>query len=161
MDIEIRQASLLDLPKIKDLFVNTVQECCSDDYDERQIEVWCDAVNHEERWEDAIKKQYFLLACRGEELLGFTSLEKTNLKIKGYLDFMFVHAAHQRKGIAKRLLNEVKLKAKSLGFKLIETDVSITAFEFFERNGFFKLRKNLNTKDNGVDLINYRMTKIL
>lgn len=161
MDIEIRKARLLDLPEIKDLFVNTVQESCADDYSEQEIEVWCDAVNHEERWEDAVKKQYFILACSDKELLGFTSLEKTDLRNKGYLDFMFVHPAHQRKGIAKRLLEEVKNKAKSLGFKHLESDVSITAFKFFEKNGFFEQRKNLNTKDNGVDLINYRMTTIL
>ncbi|AWV97272.1 GNAT family N-acetyltransferase [Arcticibacterium luteifluviistationis] len=161
MEIEIRQACFSDLPDIKDLFVNTVKTCCSMYYNEREIEVWSEAVNNEERWESAVEDQFFILACQNEEVLGFASLEKTKLKNKGYLDFMFVHAEHQRKGIAKRLLNVIKDEARSRGLTLIESDVSKSAFTFFKNNGFLSFKKKSNIIGEGINLVNYRMTKSL
>lgn len=161
MDIEIRLATVLDLPEIKALFVNAVRSSCAKDYEPLEIDAWCESVNSIERWETAVKEQHFLLACSGDEILGFGSLKSAALVDKGYLDFMYVHSEFQSKGIAKSLLKEIEAEAEIRKIEIIDSDVSITALPFFEKNGFKKIRRNINRKGSGIDLVNYRMTKNL
>jgi putative acetyltransferase len=88
-----------------------------------------------------------------EEIVGFASVTPT-----GYLDFMFVHHAHQGKGIAKLLLQQIEQTAQHLKIDELTTHASITAKPFFEKEGF-EVVKQQTVNVRSVDLINFVMQK--
>lgn len=66
-----------------------------------------------------------LVACINHQIVGFADMDKT-----GYLDHLYVHKDHQRKGIASALCDALEKQSKALGF---ETHSSITACRFLKK----------------------------
>lgn len=111
-DIKIRRALPEDLKGARLLYIDTVTNINSKDYDENQIRAWIkpwfESDTTTRDWitfADKIIEQYFIVAVIDETIAGFASLEDN-----GYLDFMYVHKDFQRHGAAKKLLNELKRK---------------------------------------------------
>lgn len=152
MKLKIREASLQDLPELTSLFVDTIHGVCHKDYDLKQREVWAASVQKTERWEKAIKEQYFLVAETDGNILGFASLLDDY-----YIDFMYVHAKFQREGIASKLFEELLKEGVRKGTKKLFSDVSITARPFFGKRGFKVIRKNSITIDQ-VEISNFHMS---
>ena len=148
----IRQANIDDLEDILNLFVETIKHTCRNDYTEEQIEVWTSSAHNIERWENKILAQYFIIAEINKEIAGFGSLENEN-----YIDLMYVHKDHLRKGIANRILDALMNRAQEYGKNILSSDVSKTARPFFERNGFTVIKEN-EFDMNGVLISNYLMT---
>ena len=151
--IHIRQAVLDDLPEILTLFVGTIQHTCQNDYNAEQIAAWTASVDNKSRWQDALADQYFLVAEIDNKLVGFSSLEHGN-----YLDFMYVHYAYERRGIAHTLYQAIETEARRLGSTFITAYVSKTARSFFEKQGFKVVKENKNLI-RSIELINYKMIK--
>lgn len=147
----IRQANADDLEEILNLFVDTINNTCKNDYTKEQIEVWTSSVQNEKKWESKIRTQYFIVAELNKEIVGFGSLENEN-----YIDLIYVHKDHLRKGIANQILDSLKNKAQEYGNKNLTSDVSETARPFFERNGFSVVKEN-EFDLRGVVISNYRM----
>lgn len=152
-NLKIRPAIPADLAGLQDLFTETVKSTCSEDYTPDQIEVWLSATEDQDRWLNKMKDQYFLIAESETEIVGFASLENGD-----YLDFLYVHKNHLRKGIAGLLYEEIAKEAIRSGAMQLRADVSITAKPFFERKGFTVEKEN-HLKINGVEISNYRMIK--
>ena len=150
-----RVATNDDLTEMKQLFHETVESVCSNDYDAPQIKVWSASIQNTQRWQDVIDTQYVLLAIIDDRIVGFASLKDDN-----YLDFLYVHKNFQRQGIASQLLSKLEGKARSSKEKTITTDASITAKPFFEKLHFKVLKMQQNERD-GLILINYKMQKDL
>ena len=131
INIAIRTAEEKDLPAIRKLYSQTVREINSKDYNQQEIEVWASSADEHESFSKAIKIQYFVIAVIENEIVGFSSIEKN-----GYLDFMYVHKDHQRKGIAKKLLEEIERKAVEQKNFEVFAYVSRTAKPFFEKAGY-------------------------
>ena len=148
-------AGLSDIPVMQKLFVDCIKRRCYQDYSPKEIEVWTAGIENVERWQKLVEEQWVLLLWEEDDLMGFTSLKSPN-----YIDFMYVSADFQGRGIAKLLLKTLQAKAEEKGVEKLESDISITARPFFERQGFKVVRKNLNPKDGEV-LINFRMEKYL
>jgi len=87
--------------------------------------------------------------------VGFMSLEPD-----GHLDLLYVHAQHQRQGIASALLSRVESAARDQGLTRLFTESSITARAFFERRGFRMIAPQ-RVSMRGQEFINYRMEKAL
>ncbi len=154
-NISIRLAKLDDLKEMQKIFVDTITTVCSSDYDEQQIRVWVSGVNNTERWKKIMIEQYVIVAEKAEEILGFATLNK-----ESYIDLLYVHKDYQRQGIAKLLLDRITKEARRLGYSKLNSDVSKTARPFFAKNGFVQLSEQTNIRQ-GVELINYKMTKQL
>jgi len=153
--ISIRPALLSDLAEMQTLFVETIEAVCKKDYSPEQIKVWTSSIEHTNRWTDRLQKQYFLIAQIENKIVGYSSLQD-----KDYLDFLYVHKDFQRQGIADRLYNEIEIEAIKRGSTILNSDVSITAKPFFEKKEFKILLEQKNTI-NGVEIVNYKMTKDL
>lgn len=147
----IRQANIDDLEEVLKLFVDTINNTWKNDYTKEQIEVCVSSARNEEKWESRIRTQYFLVAQLNKEIVGFGSLENEN-----YIDLIYVHKDHLRKGIANRILDSLKNKAQENGNKNLTSDVSKTARPFFEKNGFRVIKEN-EFDLNGVLISNYQM----
>lgn len=153
--IILRQAALLDLPEMKQLFRDTILTVCSNEYDAEQRNVWASSSDKSERWENLVNEQFVLLAVKENAIVGFGSLLNGD-----YLDFMYVHKDHQRQGIAELLLAALETEAIREGAKVITSDISKTARLFFEKKGYEVVVKQENVRGKTI-LVNYKMQKQL
>ena len=144
-DIKIRRAVPEDLSELRQLYIDTVTNVNSKDYDENQIRAWIkpwfepDTATRDGRtFAHKIIEQYFIVAVINNIIAGFASLEDN-----GYLDFMYVHKDFQRHGVAKALLTELENYAYEKNIKEVNAIVSKTAFGFFEKHGWIKIREDI------------------
>lgn len=154
-DIEIREATLDDIPEITALFRDTILAVNSKDYSEKQIKVWASGADDIEKWEERIKKFYFIVACVGDTIVGFSYLTKGY-----YLDGLFVHKDFQRRTIASKLIRIIESKVSVNGFDRIKSDVSITALDFFDSH-FYEVEKKQKKSYKGLVFENYIVYKDL
>ncbi|MBO6515263.1 MAG: GNAT family N-acetyltransferase [Bacteroidia bacterium] len=151
----LRQATASDLDEMIQLFSDVVSNVNARDYTPEQLKEWLRSSSNTERWQALISEQYVVVAQHGDDLVGFASLTPD-----AYLDFMYVHKDHQRKGVAQTLYDHLEQQAEETNASKLQSDVSITARPFFERQGFKVVRTNHNQRNKEV-LINYRMEKVL
>jgi putative acetyltransferase len=149
--LTIRPAQPEDLPAIRAMFRDTVLRICGQDYLPAQTEAWAQSADEPALWAQRLESQYFTLALHGRKPAGFASLRPD-----GYLDLLYVHADHQRQGIASALMETLTAQARRLGLGLLSADVSITARPFFERRGFEVVSANRKLL-RGQTFLNYRM----
>jgi len=149
MEIKIRRAVPEDLAEIRQLYIDTVTNVNSKDYDEEQIRAWIkpwfepDTTTRDGRtFADKIVEQYFIVAVIDKTIAGFASLEDIG-KDNGYLDFMYVHKDFQRHRVAKTLLNELENYAREKSIKEVNAIVSKTALGFFEKHSWIKIREDV------------------
>ncbi|WP_125722213.1 GNAT family N-acetyltransferase [Flavobacterium ustbae] len=150
-----KKATISDLEEMQQLYLQTIQSVCKNDYNEEQRNVWSSSVNNKERWIDVIQNQFVLLAIIENQIAGFGTLKDGN-----YIDFFYIHKDFQRQGIADKILAELELEARKHNSKILTSDISITAKPFFEKKGFVAKAKQKNIREN-VELINYKMEKEL
>ncbi|SHM81557.1 GNAT family N-acetyltransferase [Flavobacterium chilense] len=155
MKISFRKATISDLNEMQQLYTNTIQFACKNDYNSAQIEAWISGVKNTERWTQVIETQFVVLAIIQDQIVGFGTLKNGN-----YIDFFYIHKDFQRRGIANKLLTELELEAKNQHTKIITSDISITAKPFFEKKGFVVKAEQKNIRLD-VELINYKMEKQL
>ncbi|WP_250433964.1 GNAT family N-acetyltransferase [Hanstruepera flava] len=155
MDIEIRQATVEDIPEITTLFRDTIREVNSKHYSDKQIQTWADGANDTQKWEDRINRLYFLVAESHNTIVGFAYLKNCN-----YFDGLFVHKDFQRQGIASKLLRIIESKVMMDGFEKIKSDVSITALPFFEDHYYDVIKKQKKIL-KGITFENYVVSKTL
>jgi len=152
-DIIIRIATEFDIPNITKLFYETIQTVNIKDYSQEEIDAWSSVHDDTDKWKQKINEQFFIVAQLNNNLVGFSSLTKD-----GYLDLMYVHKAHQRKSIAKKLYAEIEKKAIEQKNRIIYSDVSITAKEFFKNIGF-QVKQIQKKKVKNKELTNFKMKK--
>jgi putative acetyltransferase len=154
-NISVRLATLIDYKELQQLFVDTVNTVCRKDYNEQQIKVWTQSVENEQRWLNVLTRQYVIVALHKNRIAGFCSLDNGD-----YIDLLFIHKDFQRKGIASKLYSFIEQEAHKNNTRAIEADVSITAESFFKKMGF-EIMQEKKVSLKGVEMINYRMKKIL
>lgn len=155
MSLKIRIGQVSELLEIQQLFADTISFVCQNDYNPVQIDAWKSSIKNTNRWVNIIENQFFIVAEQNQKIVGFASLDNGN-----YIDVLFVHKDFQRQGIAEQLFNRLLDEINHSETKIITVDVSITAKSFFEANGF-KIMKEQIEKRNDIELINYKMTRIL
>lgn len=170
-NIKLRTAVIEDIPGIIEMYRQTVFTVNAKDYTPAQIKVWADGALNLQRWEAAIKDQYFVLAeehttpglksdpslkKEGSNIVaGFSSLAK-----EGYLDFMYVSKDFQRCGVASKLLAAIEQKAKEQKNSEIYSHVSKTAKGFFQKMGY-EHKEDISDLYKGELFINALMVKKL
>ncbi len=155
MGINFRKATISDLDEMQELFVQTIQSVCKNDYNPEQINAWTSGAKNTKRWIDVIETQFVLLTVFENKITGFGTLKDNN-----YIDLFYIHKDFQRQGIAGKILNKLELEARNQHSKSITSDISITAKPFFEKNGFVVKSEQKNIVLN-VEIINYKMEKEL
>ncbi|WP_157492504.1 GNAT family N-acetyltransferase [Echinicola pacifica] len=152
-EIIIRQATMNDMAMIQQLFVETIQSSCKNDYSEEQLVAWISTVVNLDRWSMALSEEYFLVAVDEGKVVGFGALKDGN-----YLDFIYVDQTYQRHGLAERLLHALENEALKQNSTSITTDASKTAVPFFTKMDYQHVHENKRTI-SGMEIINYRMEK--
>ena len=142
--IQIRQATLNDLPEITTIFRDTIRAVNSKNYSDKQIEVWSSAANDIEDWEDRIENLYFLVAEFKNQIAGFAYL-----KNGFYLDGIYVHKDFQRRTIGSKLLRIIESRVSVNGYEEIKSDTSITALDFFDSH-YYDVEKKYKKNYKGL-----------
>jgi putative acetyltransferase len=150
-EYSVREASKDDLGALTSLFSETILNTCRNEYSQEQLQAWAKRSERRERWLKAIEEQYFIMIEADNKLLGFGSL-----KDSCYIDFMYVHKDHLRRGIAHLIYTHLEREALRNGALEVTSDVSKTARPFFEAKGFIVEKENTHDLD-GVSISNYAM----
>ncbi len=152
-ELLLRQARQEDIDDIGNLFQESIMEINKSDYSTEQLEVWTSRSGEKSWWQDRLNMEYFLLAYEADELVGFGSIYRS-----GYLNLLYVHKDHQRKGIARAIYQALEDRVTSFGVDNLKTEATITARPFFEKMGFQLIRENVVEIDR-VKLTNFLMQK--
>lgn len=153
-NINVRIGNQQDINQLWTLFKLTIANDQTGKYSEEEKAIWINSPQ-QERWEKAMTEQHFLLAEMegNNNLIGFISSTP-----QGYIDFIYVHPNHQRKGVAQLLLDHITEYANTMNISHLSSDVSLIARPFFEKNGFKIVSKNENRRGK-VTLINFSVKK--
>lgn len=117
----------------------------------RQCEAWAPEKRNLTAWNERFLRHFSFVAVEDGKIIGFGDIDDD-----GYLDRLFVHKDHQRRGAASALCRELENAAS---FVRITTHASITARPFFEKRGYRVLKEQQAERD-GVLLTNYLMEKV-
>jgi putative acetyltransferase len=153
--IHVRKFRAGEAQALIDIFRSSVRGVARRDYTEEQVVAWAPDDIDCRDWEAHYAGRDTFVAEIDSTAVGFTDLEPD-----GHLDMMFVHAHHQGRGVASALLQSLESRARSLGIREIDAEVSLTARGFFERCGFRLIGTQIVTM-RGQRLINHRMNKAL
>lgn len=144
-----------DLDQITHLFRETILHINSKDYSELQVQKWASRADNINKWRDRIRHQYFVLAEKKDQIIGFGSINSD-----AYLDTLFVHKDYQKEGVGSAILQELLDHARNTGKPEVYTEASLTARPFLEKHGFRTKRPQQKVRD-GVVFVNFAMIKAL
>ncbi len=148
--MEIRPYQPEDIGEIVLLFYYTVHSVNLRDYTPEQAEAWAPHPPSAARWHSVLRVHNTFTALEGGHVVGFGDIDAT-----GYLDHLFVHKDHQRRGIAGALCDRLESLYPE---KAVTVHASITARGFFERRGYRVVREQ-QIERRGVLLTNFVMEK--
>ncbi len=151
----IRRFKAEDAERCWHLFHDTVRRINSRDYTPSQVNAWADASIDTQAWFHRFDANFGFVAELQNRLVGFADVSG-----EGYLDRLFVHADHLRKGIATMLMNAIEMVAVEHGCARIYTHASITAKPFFLSCGFVVVREQ-TVECRGAQLNNFVMQRTL
>lgn len=151
-NIKIRKYQESDCNTLIKLFYDTVHTINAKDYTNEQLNAWTSNLDYV-KWNHSFLTSNTLIAKLNNEIVGFANMDD-----KGYLDKLFVHKNYQKLGIASTLVKELELNALKKGVYKFETYASITAKDFFIKQGYKVIKENQVVR-KGIRLINYKMIK--
>jgi putative acetyltransferase len=151
--IVVRPYQASDLDGVIDVFLRSVRDIASADYNPKQIDAWAQ-VNRDE-WAIARMNRPTWVAMAGDQIAGFIDLQ-----VNGLIDMLFVNPDHARRGVATAMLARVEAEAGEAGVPVLHTYASITAHSFFEKCGFTMLLAR-NVTVRGERFIQCVMEKLL
>ncbi|MEH2205351.1 MAG: GNAT family N-acetyltransferase [Nostoc sp.] len=151
--MKLRIYEIADTEEIMKLFYDTIHEVNIHDYTQEQVDAWAPANMDIEVWIKSLGSKFTYVAKEQDKIIGFGELEAN-----GHIDRFYCHKDFQRKGVGKKILEQIELKAHSLGVEKLFTEASITAKPFFESQGFIVIKKQ-EVERRGQKLINFVMEK--
>ena len=151
--MEIRLAKDQDYAEIAVLRQQTILNVNSQDYSEEIVHNWSTQTNTQNFRESADKHKRWV-AIDKEEIVGFC---EHNLKCE--LSRIYVHKDYLRRGVGSRLLETAEASLKKQGCKKIHIESTITAKDFYKKNGYKIIKKTFYKGDEKVLI--YEMLKIL
>ncbi|MEH1890533.1 MAG: GNAT family N-acetyltransferase [Nostoc sp.] len=153
--MRLRTYEIADTKEIIKLFYDTAHEVNIHDYTEEQVDAWAPANMDIDVWIKGLGSKFTYVAEEQGKIIGFGELE-----INGHLDRFYYHKDFQRKGIGKKILEQLESKAKVLGIEKLFTEASITAKPFFESHNF-SVMKQQEVEWRGQKLIKFVREKLI
>ncbi len=151
--MKIRLAKDKDCAAIARLHRQTIRNVNSKDYTKEQIRAWSARTNAN-RFRNSADKCKMWVAIEDDKVAGFC-----NHGLDGEFWGLYVHKDYIGKGIGSRLMQTAEDSLKKLGFKKVSLKASITAKEFYKKQGYKVIKKDLHlVNDNELEI--FVMTKI-
>lgn len=153
--MRVRRLEPADVAAVAELFTETVRSVNARDYAGDQVEAWAPRPPDAAAWERSFAGRTALVAEVDGRVAGFADLVSG-----GYLDRLYVHRDHQRRGVATALADALEAEAARQGLREVTADASITALPFFERRGYETVARQEKIL-RGVRFTNFRVRKRL
>ncbi len=141
-----------DVADVVRCFTESVRTIAAPYYDARQIDTWAPLDANLVAWHERLSNGEVLVADVDGAVAGFVRVESS-----GYVDLLYVHPAHVRRGVGMALLRAACSWALANGAKRFDASVSLAARPFFEAAGFRVEREQL-VEHKGVTFRNSLMT---
>lgn len=154
-EIEIRRYRPSDAAAIVRLYYDTIHAVNAADYGPAQLDAWAPEVPDAAAWHDRMSRRCTLVADEAGTLAGFVELAAD-----GHLDMLFCAEHAVGRGVGAALYAAAERQARDWRLERIFTEASITAHDFFIRQGFRVLQAQ-SVHRRGVELGNFAMAKDL
>jgi putative acetyltransferase len=152
----IRKFQPADLEAILELFHDTVHAIGAKYYSAEQVHAWAPASGvDKEKWLKSLTANRTFIAEDKGKIIGFGDMTET-----GFIDRLYVHKDHQRRGVASALLKRLEEEARKLGIVELTMEASIFLKPLAERQGFEVAQEHKKVR-RGVEFITYFMSKKL
>ena len=151
--MRLRIYEITDTEEIMKLFYDTIHEVNINDYTQEQVDAWAPANMDIDVWIKGLGSKFTYVAEEQGKIIGFGELEAN-----GHIDRFYCHKDFQRRGIGKKILEQLESKAKSLGIEKLFTEASITAKPYFQSQNFIVVKQQ-EVERRGQKLINFIMEK--
>lgn len=132
--MNIRRYRKSDAEGIVNIHTESVERIASKDYSEKEIDAWASKDTEDVKLKET---EIRFVAEKDEELIGFSEY---NMK-EGEITGMYIKPEFTRQGVGKELLKQVEEHAKAEEINRLSCYSTITAKEFYERQGYVVLEK--------------------
>ena len=143
--IKIRRFKIADAKATSKLIKNALLKVNSKDYDIKLIRSMCKHFSPKTIIENA-KVRIVYVGVLEDKIIGTASI------VKNIILTVFVDPKYHGKGIGAKLMQTVEKSAKKKGYKLVKVPSSITAYNFYKKLGYKKV-KEVYHKDAGKNII--------
>ena len=126
----IRWATAADYDELGRVMYDAVRNGASL-YDEAQRAAWIEAPRTDPEWRERLARQAVIVEADGPRIAGFLSLAPD-----GYVDFAYVRAPAQGRGLFRRLYERLQDQALADGLAELSTHASLMARPAFAAVGF-------------------------
>ena len=148
--MEIRKYRPSDCPELARLFYDTVHTVNARDYTPAQLNAWATGNVDLEKWNASFLDHLTLVAEENGEIIGFGDMDGT-----GYLDRLYVHRDHQRRGVARAICDALE---GAIPAEIYTPHASITARPFVEKRGYTVVKEQ-QVERVGVKMTNFVMVR--
>jgi putative acetyltransferase len=127
-----------DTPALRELFAQSVDGLCQEDYDEDQRIAWISRVEDAGAFAKQLGGMVTLVVMIDGDYAGFASL-----KDNAILEMLYVSPHYVGEGVGTSLVETMERLAKARGAKDLTVNSSETAVMFFEARGYIASSRNL------------------
>jgi putative acetyltransferase len=154
-DVIVRRYNVGEEEALWKLYYDTTHRVNCRDYTAQQCARWAPDAHDKNEWASRLERTRPFVAEQDGQMLGFAELVEN-----GEIEFFYCHHDWQHKGVGSLLFKALEAEANRLGFRELTAAVSVTAKDFFLRQGFSIVREQ-NNVICGSPAINYLMRKDL
>lgn len=156
MDYRIRDARPEDLPGIRTAHREAVLGLAREEYSREQLTAWAAAMRPEAIWRALADPELTMLVALVDAVVaGFIMFAP------GEVRAMYVHPAHARQGLGRRLLTLAEDATRRAGLDALRLSASGNAVPFYTANGFVRGEEDVFTLRGGITLTCRKMEKRL
>jgi putative acetyltransferase len=155
MSVGLRPYLPADAATLAAIFVASIEQVASEDYDVDQVAAWTSKADDEDAFAAGLAGQLTIVATLDGETVGFASLRGTD-----QIGMLYVHPDALGQGVATALVAALEKLAAARGASQIKVDASDTAEPFFTGKGYRAQQRN-SVEISGVWLANTTMLKSL
>lgn len=152
--MQIRLARDEDYAAIARLHRQTIRQVNAKDYSPAQIRAWSARPSAKRLRKSAAEYKRWVATVNGK-VVGYADHD-----YEGNFAGLYMHKDYMGQGIGSRLLKTTEDSMKKMGFKTSKLTATITAKEFYKKQGYKVLAKSLHAMGDQL-LEVYLMTKTL
>ena len=140
--MRIRKFKKEDAVKVSRLICKTQREILSKYYPKKVIESFCSWSKPSDILKKSKKRDYYVAVEKGK-VLGVNGIEKSMIKT------MFVNPKYHKKGIGKKLIENIENVARKRKIKKLKVGSTTFAEKFYKKCGYKRIKKD-KWEHNGV-----------
>jgi putative acetyltransferase len=132
-----------DTPALRELFAQSIDELCQEDYDDDQRMAWISRVEDAGAFAKQLGGMVTLIVMIDGDYAGFASLKDNTV-----LEMLYVSPHYAGEGVGTTLVETMERLATARGAKDLTVNSSETAVMFFEARGYIASSRNLIPVDD-------------